>query len=152
MVVSRYGIRTEGTKQSQPIVIIFRPKQKTIWTLFPDKKLYEERTGLVVGRPPLPTDPESPCKKDAAVVCQLLGAVVVHGRATEHWLISRKTVEKLQPIVQLWIDRKLQVALRETFVDGMTIELSNVEEKAQKIKSFLVPEDYAKKPQAKKKQ
>jgi hypothetical protein len=150
MYVSRFGIRTEGTKKSQPVVFIFRPKKKVVWTLLPAQKLYEERLGLVVKRPPLPMDPNSPCKIDKGVVCQLLGNVIFNKRKVEHWLISRRTPKKLIPIVQLWIDRKLKVALREKFLDGMTIELQNLQEKAQKIKLFVVPKEYKKKPIAKK--
>jgi hypothetical protein len=150
MFVSRYGIRTEGKKKSKPVVFIFRPKKKVVWTLLPEEKLYEERLGLVVKRPPLPMEPNSLCKIDKGVVCQLLGNVVFNKRKVEHWLISRRTRKQLTPIVQLWIDRKLKVALREKFLDGMTIELQNLKEKAQNIKLFIVPKDYKKKPIAKK--
>ncbi|MBF0444176.1 MAG: hypothetical protein HQL68_01200 [Magnetococcales bacterium] len=150
MFVSRYGIRTEGTKNSQPVVFIFRPKKKVVWTLLPAQKLYEERLGMVVERPPLPMEPNSPCKIDKGIVCQLLGNVMFNKREVEHWLISRRTSKQLTPLVQLWIDKNLKVALREKFLDGMTIELQNLEEKAQKIKLFVVPKDYKKKPIAKK--
>ncbi|MBF0195977.1 MAG: hypothetical protein HQL71_15570 [Magnetococcales bacterium] len=146
MYVSRYGIRTEGKKNSKSVVFIFRPKKKIVWTLFPEQKLYEERLNLVVNRPPLPMEPNSPCKIDKGVVCQLLGNVVFNKRNVEHWLISRRTPKRLTPIVQLWIDRELKVAVREKFLDGMTIELQNLQEKAQKIKLFVVPSDYKKKP------
>ncbi|MBF0379799.1 MAG: hypothetical protein HQL69_02205 [Magnetococcales bacterium] len=150
MFVSRYGIRTEGKKNSKPVVFIFRPKKKIVWTLFPEEKLYEERLDFVVKRPPLPMDHDSPCKTDKGVVCQLLGSIVLNERNVEHWLISRRGPQKFTPIVQLWIDRKLNVALRETFLDGMTIELQNLQEKAQNIKLFVVPGEYKKKPLVKK--
>ncbi|MBF0357032.1 MAG: hypothetical protein HQL70_00415 [Magnetococcales bacterium] len=145
MVVSRYGIRTEGKKGGESVVFIFRPKKKLVWTLFPEKKNYEERLGLVIDRPPLPMDANSPCQKDRAVVCQLLGNTVLHNRSVEHWLLSRRTKKKLKPVVQLWIDTNLKVAIRETFLDGMTIELQNLQEKPQNIKSFIIPDGYTKK-------
>jgi hypothetical protein len=144
MTVSRYGIRTEGVKESRPMVVIFRPKKKIIWTLFPDTKQYEERLGLVVNRPPLPNSPQSPCQQDEMVLCQLLGRVTFNGRLVDHWLLSRKTPEKIQPIVQLWVDQKLQVTLQEKFIDGTTIRLSQIKEKVQSIKSFRVPANYRK--------
>ena len=146
MLVSRYGIRTEGKKNSTPVAIIFRPKKQVVWTLFPEQKIYEERKGLVVKRPALPTDPDSPCQLDQTIVCQLLGKVILRERPVEHWLVSRKTKKNLQPIVQLWVDNKLHVAIREKFVDGMAIELLNIELKAHSIKPFLVPDDYTLKP------
>ncbi|MBF0455135.1 MAG: hypothetical protein HQL72_10025 [Magnetococcales bacterium] len=145
MVVSRYGIRTEGKKDGLSVTVIFRPKKQIIWTLFPEQKWYEERIGVVVNRPPLPRDPHSPCQRDKQIICQLLGHEVFQARQTEHWLISQQTgQQKLRPIVQLWIDQKLQIALREQFSDGMTVELSHIEEKPQSIKSFVVPGDYTK--------
>jgi hypothetical protein len=150
MVVSRYGIRTEGKKNSESVVFIFRPKKKLVWTLFPEQKSYEERLGLVINRPPLPMEANSPCQNDQAIVCQLLGKTVLNNRGVEHWLISRRAAKKIQPIVQLWIDTTLKVAIRETFLDGVTIELQNLQEKAQNIKSFLVPEGYTKKALPKK--
>ncbi|MBF0448420.1 MAG: hypothetical protein HQL67_09490 [Magnetococcales bacterium] len=145
MFVSRYGVRTEGNKNGQKIVVIFRPKKKIVWTLFPDLKRYEERVGLVVERPPLPRDPKSPCqKREAGLYCQLLGESEVNGRITEHWLISRPDKNKLITVMQLWIDRRLKVAVREQFPDGMVVDLFNIVEKIQSVKAFVVPSDYVK--------
>lgn len=153
MYVSRYGIRTEGTKGSQRLVHIFRPSQEVVWTLYPDHQLFDERVGLVVERPPLPSDPHSPCQQpEGETVCQSLGNETVQGRLTDHWLISKQMAGKWHPVVQLWVDPALHVALREKFPDGTTVELRNVVEGSQKEELFQVPVGYAKRPLPERKQ
>ncbi|MBF0448292.1 MAG: hypothetical protein HQL67_08845 [Magnetococcales bacterium] len=145
MFVSRYGVRTEGIKNGQKIVVIFRPKKQIVWTLFPDLKRYDERVGLVVDRPPLPRDPNSPCqKRESGFSCQLLGEREVNGRMTEHWLVLRPDKNKLNAVVQFWIDSRLKIAVREQFPDGMVVDLLNIVEEIQPVKAFVVPFDYVK--------
>ncbi|MBF0183579.1 MAG: hypothetical protein HQM06_04200 [Magnetococcales bacterium] len=143
MYVGKEGIRTESRQDDQPIWMIFKPKQKLFWTLFPKQQVYMERSGLALDWPPLPEDEHSPCRSKN-FRCQKLGQKVVQERHTWHWNIQVLTDKGEMPYAQLWVDPRLNVAIRESYADGLTIEMHHIREAPQPAHLFEIPSNFSK--------
>lgn len=141
--VGRNGIRTEASQNQQPIWMIFRPDSKIVWTLFPEQQMYMERIGLSLERPPLPGDDNSPCRSKN-FVCKNNGWQKINNRSVVHW-----TIDLLEPngknfYAQLWVDPKLNIAIRESYADGLMVEMQNIHEAPQADSLFELPQGYQK--------
>lgn len=143
MYVGRMGVRTESVREGMRVWMIFRPAEKKVWTIFPDRKLYTERLGQV-GRPPLPQDPESPCKKDRAFMCRSVGAEKLGNRNVQLWEIAIQTPQGPKPYARIWVDNALKVAIREHYVDGLQVTFEDIKEGPQPEGLFVLPADYTK--------
>lgn len=143
MYVGHSGIRTETNKDQQPVWMIFKPEQKIVWTLFPKQKMYMERVGLSLEWPPLPEDKNSPCKNEK-FRCQKVGWKKINNRSVIHWKIDLMGVHGKSFYAQLWVDPRLNVAIRETYADGLTVEMHQIHEAPQAASLFELPEGYRK--------
>lgn len=145
MYVGRDGVRTEGERMGQPVWMIFRPREKQVWMLSPGTKEYTESEGLDIARPPLPDEPESPCRKDRHFVCREVGVQSVGGRETHLWEISLRSEQGgVKPYGRMWVDRPLRIAVRELYVDGLEVTLENVRLEKQPATLFELPEGFKK--------
>ncbi|MBF0583817.1 MAG: hypothetical protein HQL80_06215 [Magnetococcales bacterium] len=142
MYVGRTGIRTETSQDKQAVWMIFKPASKLVWTVFPQQRTYMERTGLALEWPPLPEDENSPCR-DKKFSCKKVGVETVSGRSTLHWsiqLVGEKGKES--SYAHLWVDPRLNVAIRESYADGLTVEMRRIQEGAQPASLFELPAGY----------
>lgn len=139
--VGRDGIRTETSKDRQPVWMIFKPNQKIVWTLFPKQRMYMERAGLSLEWPPLPEDKNSPCRSKN-FVCQKTGAQKIGNRSVIHWKIEIITAKGKTFYAQLWVDPRLNIAIREVYADGLTVEMRNIREAPQEARLFELPAGY----------
>ncbi|MBF0140926.1 MAG: hypothetical protein HQL74_11685 [Magnetococcales bacterium] len=145
MYVGRDGVRTEGERMGQSVWMIFRPREKRMWMLSPTTKEYTESEGLDIARPPLPDEPESPCRKDRRFVCREMGVQSVGGRETRLWDISLRSDQGgVKPYGRMWVDRLLRIAVRELYVDGLEVTLENIRIEPQAGALFEVPEGFKK--------
>ncbi|MBF0370360.1 MAG: hypothetical protein HQL52_12980 [Magnetococcales bacterium] len=144
MFVSRLGVRTERVKNKKPLVMIHRMDQKQLWVLFPDKKGYLEYPSGEMGRPPLPHEANSPCKTDPQIFCKKVGKAKIAGRLTQRWDIFTKSTEGKGKrwFASMWIDPKLKMAIREEYADGLTVALTQIQEKKQPQSLFAIPSDH----------
>lgn len=143
LYVGSEGIRTETHKNQQPVWMIFKPHDNRVWTLFPTQKLYMERTGLSMEWPPLPEDANSPCHHKK-FRCQKTGWQQIDGRHVIHWRIDIVDKKGKLPYAQLWVDPRLNVAIREVYADGLTVEMQHIQEAPQKSTLFTLPNGYQK--------
>ncbi|MBF0127505.1 MAG: hypothetical protein HQM02_09875 [Magnetococcales bacterium] len=145
MYVSPEGIRTESVRDGVSIALLHKPEQKKVLTLFPAQKNYmENEVGVTLSRPPLPDEPDSPCRTNKAFKCRQVGQEKVNGRAVIHWEIVIQGQDREVPHAHLWIDPRLLIAIRELYPDGLSVELSNIQEGTQASQLFSVPGDYEK--------
>ncbi|MEO5362205.1 MAG: DUF4412 domain-containing protein [Magnetococcus sp. DMHC-8] len=143
MYVGREGIRTEITQNDQPVWMIFKPASKVVWTIFPKQQTYMERVGLALEWPPLPEDEHSPCR-NKKFHCKKLGLKTVNDRSVMHWTISMVGDKGESPYAQLWVDPRLNIAIRETYADGLTVEMHRIREGAQSAQLFELPAGFTK--------
>lgn len=143
LYVGQQGIRTELTTKKQKIWMIFKPKAQVVWTIFPEQRVYLERSGLAVEWPPLPEDKHSPCR-EALFHCQKKGWRTLQNRSVLLWQID--VVEKAgkRAYAQLWVDPRLNVAIREEYADGLTVEMRHIHEAQQDANLFELPVGYRK--------
>ncbi|MBF0296224.1 MAG: hypothetical protein HQL96_13630 [Magnetococcales bacterium] len=145
MYVSPEGIRTESERDGVRIALLHRPERKSVATLFPDQKSYMENVvSVALSRPPLPDEPESPCRSGKAFVCRQVAREMLNGRAVIHWEIVMKGPDREFPHAHLWVDPRLRIAIRESYADGLTVELTNIQEGEQPASLFTIPEEYRK--------
>lgn len=142
MYVSSHGIRTEGVLQGQPLVMIFQPARREAWMLLPEQKRFVRHQGVEMRRPPLPDEAESPCRTRKEYACRNQGPVVVAGRETHLWEVVVRAGDKEASRAKLWVDPKLQIAIREEYSDGLKVELRAIREEGQPPGLFGVPTDY----------
>ena len=141
--VGRNGIRTEANQNRQPVWMIFRPDSKIVWTLFPEQRMYMERIGLSLERPPLPEEDNSPCR-NKNFVCKKNGWQTIDNRPVVHWTIDLLGPKGKTFYAQLWVDPKLNIAIRESYADGLIVEMHNIHEKPQADSLFELPQGYQK--------
>lgn len=144
MIVSPEGVRSESERDGVRIVRIHKLAQKTIWTLFMAEKTYTELIDVALSRPPLPDEPESPCRTNQELICTLLGPATLNGRSVMHWEITTKGPQGNTPYAHLWIDQRLKIAIREQYADGLIEELGNIKEGDQPAHLFDIPKDFKK--------
>ncbi|MEO5334709.1 MAG: DUF4412 domain-containing protein [Magnetococcus sp. YQC-5] len=144
LFVSPEGIRSETVRNGMPVILIHKPTRKTIWTVFPNEKSYMERTGIAISRPPLPDEAESPCRTNKGFMCRQVGTETLLGRSVMHWEIVIKGPERDVPHAHLWVDTRLQIAIREHYADGLVVELTNIQEGPQPATLFAIPTEYQK--------
>ncbi|MBF0425242.1 MAG: hypothetical protein HQL66_05445, partial [Magnetococcales bacterium] len=142
MYVGAQAIRTESNVRNQAVRVILRSDTNEIWVLFPDRKSYLKQQGPVSSRPPLPDEAASPCQTDKSYVCRRLGNARINNRDTQHWAITRTNAQGIQENTQLWIDPRLQVAIKELYHDGGMVELTDIREGVQNPDLFKVPSDF----------
>jgi hypothetical protein len=143
MYVGKEGIRTESRQEEQPVWMIFKPNQKLVWTIFPKQQVYMERAGLAVEWPPLPEDENSPCRQKP-FRCQKMGQKTVQERVTQHWSITVLGEKGERPYAQLWVDPRLNVAIRESYADGLSVEMHHIREVPQPTHLFELPAGFIK--------
>ncbi len=143
MYVGREGIRTETSQDNQTVWMIFKPTGKSVWTIFPKQQVYMERTGLALEWPPLPEDENSPCR-NKNFRCRKNGTQKVNDRSAIHWTIHVQSEKGETPYAQMWVDPRLNVAIRESYADGLTVEMRNIREGAQAAQLFELPAGYKK--------
>ncbi|WP_130471135.1 hypothetical protein [Candidatus Magnetaquicoccus inordinatus] len=143
MYVGKEGIRTESQQEEQPVWMIFKPNQKLVWTIFPKQQVYMERAGLAVEWPPLPEDETSPCRHKK-FRCQKQGQKIIQERNTLHWSIHVLSDKGELPYGQLWVDPRLNIAIRESYADGLTVEMHHIREAPQPAHLFELPANFMK--------
>lgn len=143
MYVGRDGIRTETSQDDQMVWMIFRPASKSVWTIFPKQQVYMERANLPLEWPPLPEDENSPCR-NKNFRCKKVGTQKIHDRLTAHWVIHTVNEKGETPYAQMWVDPRLNVAIREAYADGLTVEMRKIRESAQAPQLFELPAGYKK--------
>lgn len=141
IVVGRDAFRTEGSNNNHMVHMIYLPAQQKVWVLFPEQKRYMVQEKVEVKRPPLPHEPESPCRTDANYECRNLGAVQIGDRSTYRWQVSVKNGNQTQ-VATLWVDSRLPIAIREEYDDGTVVEMVGIVEGPQGTTPFTVPQDY----------
>lgn len=144
MKVGKSGVRTESTRQNQTVWMIFRPDLEKVFTLFPEQKVYAEKSGLALGRPPLPDEAESPCRSIKTFDCKQVGQEKMQNRDTTVWVIAERLPQGLRPYAKLWVDPRLKIAIREEYADGLAVELRNLVEAEQSAGLFAIPEKFRK--------
>ncbi|MBF0174498.1 MAG: hypothetical protein HQL83_13835 [Magnetococcales bacterium] len=147
MYVGRHGVRTEGERAGQKVWMIFKPEEKLVWTLFPQQKVYTVSEGMVIGRPPMPDEQESPCRKDPQFVCREMGVQAIGGRETRLWDISLRSSApggSIEPYARMWVDVGLKIAIREAYVDGLEVNMENLKQGAQPQSLFDLPAGFQK--------
>ncbi|MBF0622098.1 MAG: hypothetical protein HQL54_09235 [Magnetococcales bacterium] len=149
MFVSPSKVRTEGILDGHAVVILFHTDQNKAWMLFPKQKRFTPYPGKDFSRPPLPYEKESPCYTNPAYQCHKRGRIRIEGRLVEHWEVFVLHEGRRMPHMQLWVDPKLKIAIREHYADGMTVELKNLHEGAQPPNMFTIPVDYKELPSEK---
>ncbi|MBF0190495.1 MAG: hypothetical protein HQL99_05015 [Magnetococcales bacterium] len=143
--VSPEAIRGESQRNGVTVIMIHHTARKTVWTLIPSQKSYTERTGVESARPPLPDEPNSPCRHDKNLICRQTGTETIDGRRTLRWEIGTRGSDHRETLqAHLWIDPRLGMAIRERYADGLSVELSNIQEGPQPPELFTVPENFQK--------
>ncbi|MBF0614421.1 MAG: hypothetical protein G8237_05800 [Magnetococcales bacterium] len=143
--VSPEAIRGETTNKGITTILIHHTTRKTVWILNPSQKNYLERPTTDAGRPPLPDDPNSPCRRDKQILCRQIGPETVENRQTIHWEILTRTADHREHSqTHLWIDPRLRFALREHHADGLIVELTQIQEGVQPAELFQIPQDFQK--------
>ncbi|MBF0176617.1 MAG: hypothetical protein HQL63_07200 [Magnetococcales bacterium] len=142
MYVGRHAVRTESRVKDQLVRVIYRSDVQEVWILFPERKVYLKQPGPGGVRPPLPDEPASPCRTDKAFSCRRLGPERIQGRDTQHWEIGFTHPEGGRETTQLWVDTRLEIAIREVYHDGGSVQLTEINEGAQSQDLFKIPEDY----------
>lgn len=143
MYVGRAGIRTETNQDKQAVWMIFKPSSKLVWTVFPNQHTYMERTGLSLDWPPLPEDKNSPCRSKH-FRCKKIGTETVNGRSALRWQINLVDEKGESAYAHLWIDPRLNIAIREKYADGLAVEMQHIQEAPQAAHLFELPADYKK--------
>ncbi len=143
MYVGHDGIRTESHQNNQPVWMIFKPDSKRVWTVFPKQQAYMERAGLSLEWPPLPEDENSPCR-NKKFRCKKMGNANFDNRSTVHWSVDFVDEKGESPYAQLWVDPRLNIAIRETYADGLTVEMHHIREGSQPAHLFELPSGYQK--------
>lgn len=141
--VGRGGIRTETNQDQKTIWMIFKPEKKIVWTLFPKQKMYMERSGLSLEWPPLPDDENSPCRSEK-FQCQKNGWQTIDNRSVMHWKIAILGAKGKSSYAQLWVDPRLNVAIREHYADGLIVEMRHIRETPPEDSLFDLPKGYRK--------
>ncbi|MBF0628065.1 MAG: hypothetical protein HQL91_07575 [Magnetococcales bacterium] len=145
LYVSPEAIRGEGPRNGVLVVRIHHPHRKLVHILIPSQKIYSEQTGIEESFPPLPDDPQSPCRTDKKMICRQVGNEMIDGRRTFHWEIATRGADNRESFqAHLWIDPRLKMAIRERYADGLTVELNNIQEAPQSLELFVVPQDFQK--------
>ncbi|MEO5328045.1 MAG: hypothetical protein H7829_07345 [Magnetococcus sp. THC-1_WYH] len=143
MYVGQHGVRTEGEREGQQVWMIYKPAEKRVLVLLPQQKIYSESVGVEIARPPMPNEPESPCRKDPQFVCREQGRQVMGGRETRLWDIFLRSREGgVKPYARMWVDGILKIAIRELYADGLEVTLENVRQGLQAKELFEVSEDF----------
>jgi hypothetical protein len=75
---------------------------------------------------------------------RMIGKETVNGRETEKWEFTQQRNQKTSRSVQ-WYDPKLKLAVREELPGGYIRELKNIQEGAQPVSLFELPQGYSKK-------
>lgn len=143
MYVGQSAIRTETRQEKQAVWMIFKPSTKLVWTVFPSQRTYMERTGLSLEWPPLPEDKNSPCRTKQ-FRCNKVGTEMVNERSTLHWRIDLVGEKGESVYAHLWVDPRLNMAIREQYADGLTVEMRHIREAPQEAHLFELPADYKK--------
>ncbi len=119
---------------------------KTTDTIMPEQHIYMEfnadqadrRLGVSSAIKNF-TDPGKPCSSELGETCKNLGVEEVNGRSCDHW----ETTDKRGHIINTWIDRELQVAVKSV-TDGYSWQLTNIKKGTQDASLFQVPAGYQK--------
>ncbi|OSM06918.1 hypothetical protein MAIT1_00198 [Magnetofaba australis IT-1] len=142
LYVGPLGIRTEAFRGSEKVVVIHRRDLRSVWMLFPARKVYWSQPLQADAFPPLPDDPRSPCQTDLALSCQLEGTQSLDGRETERWRVNRVAQQKVEPLAQLWVDRALGVVIAERYADGAQMRMRRIAEGLPPPALFELPSGY----------
>lgn len=144
MMVSRWGVRTEGVVDKQRVQFIYHPDRQTMLVLFPDQLTYVEHANVDLGQTSLPDDPQSPCRANPAVTCRNLGPVSWNGRQPIRWEVTEKGLDNKTQRSYLYVDPRLQVVIREEYPDGTIQEFVTIQEGVQPQQLFTLPTGYRK--------
>ncbi|MBF0154101.1 MAG: DUF4412 domain-containing protein [Magnetococcales bacterium] len=142
MYVGSRAIRTESHVQNQALRVIFHTETNEVWILFPDRKAYLKQQGSRSSRPPLPDEAASPCQTDKNFSCRRVGNERINNRDTQHWHITYNNPQGAQESTHLWIDPRLQIAIKEQYHDGGLVQLTDIREETQNSELFKIPGDY----------
>lgn len=138
--VTKQRFREEGLEKGVWEVTIYDFGQNLTRMLRPERKQYAEFPGVRVTHPLSGAD--LPCPKDARFECKKLGEERLHGRRTEKWNVVRPD-DLRRATVTRWIDKRLNMVIREEDGEGGVFEVTQVKEGRQPESLFLVPSGYS---------
>jgi len=122
MYVSKFAVRTEMNQHGNRIVDIAYPKKGKRLLLYPEKKMYLEKTGLAVSSSWAGKAPKTPCEGIKNIRCKKLGKEKINKLKVDKWQIERTVNGKIFKSLH-WIDSKRHFAIKEMFPDGGMLEL-----------------------------
>jgi hypothetical protein len=73
-----------------------------------------------------------------------MGQKTVQERVTQHWSITVLGEKGERPYAQLWVDPRLNVAIRESYADGLSVEMHHIREVPQPTHLFELPAGFIK--------
>ena len=133
--VGKDRFRAEGLFQGKRSVLIVRPLDRMVWTLFPEDKTYYAGPGKMPIPPKpdleqLPGDADSPCQQDRALSCTSIGSESLHGIQTEKWHIvyqghvpvAGNRAQPLERKATLWADPSRHIVIRQQPEGGPLME------------------------------
>ncbi|MBF0136709.1 MAG: hypothetical protein H7833_10345 [Magnetococcus sp. DMHC-1] len=142
MYVSKKALRSESNVQNQLLRVIYHADVNEAWILFPDRKVYLRQPGPAMTRPPMPDEASSPCQTDKSFTCRNLGRDRIDNRETRRWEITYTNPQGTRETTQLWVDPRLQIAIKELYHDGGSVQLTAIREGEQNPDLFKIPADY----------
>jgi len=123
MYVSKNAVRTEMSQQGYRVIDIAYPKKGKRILLYPDKKMYIEKTGLSTPSSWSSKSSKTPCKGIKNIHCRKLGNEKINKIKVDKWQIERTVNKKIFKSLH-WIDSKRHFAIKEMFPDGGVLELT----------------------------
>lgn len=122
MYVSKNAVRTELNQQGYRIVDIAFPKKGKRILLYPDQKMYSEKSGFSGSESWSGKSVKTPCDGVKNAKCKNMGTEKINKRQVEKWQVERTINGK--PFKSLhWIDSERRIAIKEMFPDGSVSEL-----------------------------
>lgn len=137
--VTKQRFREEGLQRGVQEVTIYDFARNLTWMLRPERKQYAEFPGVQAVHPL--SGANLPCPKDARFECKKLGEEKLHDRRCEKWSMVRKD-DPRHTTVTRWIDKRLNMVVREEDGEGGVFEVIQIKEGRQAEALFSIPSGY----------
>lgn len=137
--VTKQRFREEGLENGVREITIYDFGKKQTRILRPERRQYAEFSGVQITHPLSGAD--LPCPKDARFECRKLGEEKLHGRRAEKWSVVQSDDPKHATITR-WIDRRLNMIVREEDGEGGVFEVTQIKEGRQAESLFSIPAGY----------
>lgn len=115
-------IRKEFFYYGEPVIQILDANKHTSLMCFTDQQLCYENKTLEEINIGIESSITSPCENNTSLICENMGEVEINKRKATQWIITAKEGKEKKKS-NLWIDKELNIPVKQILFNGTEIEL-----------------------------